>query len=660
MRDSFRQDVVLGGRFRTTSPLNQGSFGMVFTARDLLTRNTVAVKCLSKAVFDADDDACPAAMAVDEHSEELAVHSRIGFHPNIVNLISSFETSRHSYLALEYCPNGDLYEAIRAGKGPLETEHVRDFMLQLVSAVEYMHGKGIYHRDIKPENIFLSQNGSMKLGDFGLATFENWSTEYGVGSDRYMAPEQFEASAGNGYSPAAADIWAIGVCLLNVLFGRNPFATPTQSDPLFSDYVRDRQSLFDVFPNMSEDTFNVLMHCMTLDPTRRSLAAVREALEAVISFTTDDESLDDFCTGGDDAHAATINREPLRTPSVTSPQVDNGTSFPWAKALQATPQKATRQLSVIQDEEMFPAPSKPMYSIEPDAASLASALDSGIGMSYKSTNVQTDPLDVPVSSSLPITSSKAIASIYGRDKEFFSKSWSDLWEEEEEELRRSSFESDNDIERVSTAKPNDSEVERSSTPAIDIVPSSRGSSTPRMSLAEMKSANSRSNSPTDLRHRISSQVRQMALSAPQKYSPPKRTGSSLMDKWAVLGNMRRGSRMEAPSTPDKKKNSADKYNIPPFMGSTNEKRKTRERSASWRKSSSGNLPFANGLWNTSKDWRSPQQTHYIAMPSGTSHGIAPLTSPSALRRKSPRRSQAVHNDDVGDLEWVGGWHDLQL
>ena len=170
MRTQIDECVLLDGRFETVSPLNHGSFGMVFMARDVKTDALVAIKCLTKP-----SAACPTSLSVDEHSEELVIHSKIGHHSNIVNLIHAFETEHHNYLVLEFCPNGDLYEAIRLNRGPLETEHVRDFMLQLVDAVQFLHYKGIYHRDIKPENIFLTQDGSMKLGDFGLATSDAWS-----------------------------------------------------------------------------------------------------------------------------------------------------------------------------------------------------------------------------------------------------------------------------------------------------------------------------------------------------------------------------------------------------------------------------------------------------------------------------------------------------
>ena len=290
-------------RYLTLSPLNQGSFGLVSLAKDIITEELVALKCLTK----------PTALATsDDLTVEFQYHSLLGSHPNIVNLIHHFETDSHLFIVLEFCSSGDLYEAIHLGRGPLETEDVREFMLQLVDAVEHMHSRGVYHRDIKPENIFLTQDGSMKLGDFGLATTEEWSEESSVGSDRYMSPEQYTG----GYSPEKADIWAIGICLLNILFARNPFAAPIQDDLLFSNFSRDRESLFDIFPTLSYDAYEVLIHCLALDPEERSLCSVRQAIERVVSWTTDDDFLDEFFIEDQEIAIAQANREPLHTPSI--------------------------------------------------------------------------------------------------------------------------------------------------------------------------------------------------------------------------------------------------------------------------------------------------------------------------------------------------------
>lgn len=612
LRDGFESDKLLDNRFITVSPLNHGSFGLVFRAKDTLTGQDVAIKCITKPEA-VEKSSCPANFATDDRSQELEIHTKLPYHDNIVNLVHSFETEHHQYIVIELCSNGDLYEAIRSGKGPLETEHVRDFMLQLIDGIDHIHSNGVYHRDLKPENIFLTSNGSMKIGDFGLATTDTWSTEFAVGSDRYMAPEQYDASVyGYGYSPAAADVWAIGIVLLNVLFQRNPFAYPTDKDPLFTDFAADRQNLFDVFPNMSQDTFNVIRHSLALDPAYRSLSAVREALKSVVSFTTDDESLDEFCTESPHlAPVATHAREPLRTPSISTP-IFSGDSFPWHQALHTTPQIATRQLSTINDveSELFPGSvqsNKWKYG-DADMASLSSALDSGLGMSYKSSQSIKSVAPKPTNNfvgSLPISFARKNTSPYGGTNPF-SKSWSDLWDEEEELAQegRSSLELGMDISRVSTAKP--------STPQLSsIVEDGRGSVTPRQAHAVLATtAPSGSASP---------------LTQEQKPELPKQKSSSILDRWAVLGNFRRAKQHDVAPTPvapapaapvlsapvpvTPTPSSKSKYtdalsSFTPFGNSTKKsttKTKTRERSGSWRQ---GTTPVSTRLRSASasRNW----------------------------------------------------------
>ncbi|KAF2129015.1 kinase-like protein [Dothidotthia symphoricarpi CBS 119687] len=633
MRNQLHDGVVLNGRYETISPLNHGSFGMVFQAKDLLTGDNVAIKVITKPTASLN---CPSTFAVDERSEELNVHLCLGSHPNIVNLVESFESQNHVYLVLEYCSNGDLYEAIRFDKGPLETEHVRDFMMQLVGAVEYCHAKGIYHRDIKPENIFLTQNGSMKLGDFGLATSEPWSWEIAVGSDRYMAPEQYDPTSA-GYSTPKADIWAIGIVLLNVLFQRNPFAVPAGSDPLYADFALDRQSLFDVFPNMSQDTFEVIRQCLAIDPERRDLTAVKEALARAICFTTDDESLDEFCTEERDAITVGANREPLRTPSISTPSLDASGSFPWAKALAMSPPQTMRQLSVIHDTEIYSDDMYPTsYDVKPSNASGVSFVDSGLGlsfksgdMSYKSSEVtHLEPINitrsrpVPISGSLPAKPFNSMASVFGKKRDVFSKSWSDLWDEEEEE-QQFIAEIENNYSSFSAAK------------AVKPVVSEAGSgvSTPRGGLTELKNPatvhNSRSRSPQDRRatDHVSENTgfifEEHQTSALARSSPsPKR---SVADKWAALGDRRRGQLVhsETPSKPIKSPKQA--------QPSPTSARK-RSRAGTWRRPTHGS-PTQHDMYGS---WEAKVDNRYK----------------SKDWRQHPVHHVQENFDDIGDLEWV--------
>lgn len=639
MRNHLHDGVVLHGRYETISPLNSGSFGMVFQAKDLVTGDHVAIKVITKPSAAAN---CPSAFAVDERSEELGVHIRLGDHANVVNLLQSFETQNHVYLVLEFCSNGDLYEAIRLDKGPLETEHVRDFMGQLVDAVAFIHSKGIYHRDIKPENIFLTQDGLMKLGDFGLATSEPWSWEIAVGSDRYMAPEQYDPTDA-GYSTAKADIWAIGIVLLNVLFQRNPFAVPSTSDPLYADFAHDRQSLFDVFPNMSQDTFEVIRHCLAIDPEKRDLRAVKDALARVISFTTDDESLDEFCTEDRDVVAVEANRQPLRTPSLTTPQLDNSGSFPWAKALAMAPPQSIRQLSAIPDTEIYPEDTYtgPTYDdVKVATASAVSFVDSGLGLSFKSFNsppstsmkmARSRP--VPISGSLPAKPHQGMASGFGKKRDAFSKSWSDLWEEE-----------DDDAQFLA-------ELEHSYTPSAmaekqsKLVVSEAGSgvSTPRGGLTELKTPsaiNSRKNSSRSSKTRNGAALDHVSAATgfvfeehrlpahvPPRFSTP--TKRSAADKWAALGDRRRSPAVQVqeqimPSKPIKSKPLSSSM---PSSARKRSRTGTAKRPIHWGPSHhENNNPTGSweqkvDNWYKSKDWRSHAEC-------------------------------AQANDDIGDLEWV--------
>jgi len=617
MRDHFKQGQILDGRFRAVAPLNHGSFGMVFLAEDLLTKQEVAVKCLTKPSVASSD----LPITADEGADELACHAILRFHPYLVNLVHQFETAAHTYLVLEYCSQGDLYEAIRSERGPLETEHVRRFMLQLISAVEHMHKNGLYHRDIKPENIFLTSTGEMKLGDFGLATMSLWSDEACVGSDRYMAPEQYD-HGGNGYSPRQADIWSIGICLLNVLFSRNPFVTPTESDVLFADYVRDRQSLFDIFPNMSNDTFEILSNALALDPTKRDLQALRSAVQQTLTFTVSDDDLDDFCTEERDVVQASANREPLRTPSIASPEMDDDT-FPWSRAFHTTsPVKAAQHMPSIPDEyeeDMFSDVSHAYgESWFSGRYNTPSTMSSAFGASFKSMHVParktqtrgTGPAAVP--SSLPVQATRPIptmSQIFGK-KDTVAKSWSDMWEEDEEEEER---EATLRARREINSRSFSHESVKEEAPPVPIFP---------MEVKRPSDLNARSQR-TPRRVRSPSTLNE---NEPLPWQPktPKQASPNLcpVDKWSELGNRRRNPTRptEAPLTVPKKR-TMTQSSMPKKTSVSTAQDQPWNRRQSRNKSNKSRPAYLN------QDWR---------------------------------QQKVIDSSEDEDHEWVGGWRNFHL
>jgi serine/threonine protein kinase len=121
-------------------------------------------------------------------------------HPNILKLRERAETEAHTILVQELAPKGELFEYLLTN-GKLGEEESRALFTQLISAVEYCHGRNVCHRDIKPENILLGARGEVKLADFGFATqmhcisngSHGWA-DTSCGSPHYASPEVIEGA----------------------------------------------------------------------------------------------------------------------------------------------------------------------------------------------------------------------------------------------------------------------------------------------------------------------------------------------------------------------------------------------------------------------------------------------------------------------------------
>jgi serine/threonine-protein kinase len=202
--------------FRLIQPLGKpGGFGSVYLAeRD---GERFAVKLFHAELVDG--------VELERFEREVRGLRKLS-HRNVVRYADSgceqLEGRPHHWIAMPYLPGRSLREELAAHGGRLDPRQVRSILRQIAAGLVELHKLGIVHRDLKPENVFLCDDGTVKLLDFGVARFLDYSslTQHGglVGTMRYAAPEQFRDDVST-----ATDLFALGVVGYELLAGRRPF-----------------------------------------------------------------------------------------------------------------------------------------------------------------------------------------------------------------------------------------------------------------------------------------------------------------------------------------------------------------------------------------------------------------------------------------------------
>ncbi|XP_069924392.1 serine/threonine-protein kinase Nek1 isoform X9 [Oryctolagus cuniculus] len=158
----------------------------------------------------------------EESRREVAVLANMK-HPNIVQYRESFEENGSLYIVMDYCEGGDLFKRINAQRGILfQEDQILDWFVQICLALKHVHDRKILHRDIKSQNIFLTKDGTVQLGDFGIARVLNSTVELArtcIGTPYYLSPEICENKPYNNKS----DIWALGCVLYEMCTLKHAF-----------------------------------------------------------------------------------------------------------------------------------------------------------------------------------------------------------------------------------------------------------------------------------------------------------------------------------------------------------------------------------------------------------------------------------------------------
>ncbi|QDT63911.1 serine/threonine protein kinase [Calycomorphotria hydatis] len=264
------------GPYLLIGGLGAGGAGTVFRGKNEETGEEAAVKLL-----------LPEHMENEEVSRrfvrEIGVAQRVQ-HAHVVRYIDCAIDKGILYFAMELVPYGSLREVLR-GANKLAWKDAAESAMHIAEALEAIHAEGIVHRDLKPENIYLSDDGRLKVGDFGLARDDNASklTVSGqtVGSLRYMAPEQVR---GEEHLDGRVDLYALGCLLFEMLAGRLPFDGLNTMD-IFKMHVSApipdvRDYAYDCPYSLGQLVSRLL--AKSRDDRPPSASAVRWALSAIV------------------------------------------------------------------------------------------------------------------------------------------------------------------------------------------------------------------------------------------------------------------------------------------------------------------------------------------------------------------------------------------
>ncbi|KAI8344454.1 kinase-like domain-containing protein, partial [Chlamydoabsidia padenii] len=268
--------------------LGHGSYGGLFLGQHTKTCDYVAIKVLNKSGL------------TDEQRQlqqvEIDVQAELD-HPSLLALHTVMQDQDYIYMVMDLCDQGDLFDYVLNDSSEYRSpDIVKSFFIQILQGIEQMHAQGIYHRDIKLENILLKTASNddtlleCKVADFGLATRDRLSLEFGCGSTTYLAPEHFggeeqeEDDDIKPYDAAASDVWSLGILLLALMFGRNPWQEASTADRAFAEYKRHPAMLHHhLFPTLSKHVVTFLQQSvLTIDPAQR--VSVSEMLKQFLAL----------------------------------------------------------------------------------------------------------------------------------------------------------------------------------------------------------------------------------------------------------------------------------------------------------------------------------------------------------------------------------------
>ena len=255
---------LLGGRYEIVSRLGGGGMAVVYKARDTLLNRRVTVKML-RSEYTSDEE------FVSRFRREAQAVAKLS-HPNIVSVYDVGQEGDIHYIVMEYIEGRNLKEIIKE-QGKLPASRAANIAGHICDGLQDAHENGIIHRDIKPHNILVTDNGRVKVTDFGIAqmmssvTVTDSSTI--VGSVHYFSPEQAKGESAG----VKSDIYSAGVVLYEMVTGKVPFEGETPIAVALKHIKSDPVPPAGINPDISPELERVILKAMQKDITMRYMNA---------------------------------------------------------------------------------------------------------------------------------------------------------------------------------------------------------------------------------------------------------------------------------------------------------------------------------------------------------------------------------------------------
>ncbi|MGD8539821.1 MAG: protein kinase [Candidatus Aminicenantes bacterium] len=260
--------AFVSGRYEILEGLGRGGMGIVYKAKDKKLKRNIALKFLPLELTKDDK----AKIRFFQEAQAAAALN----HPNICTVYEVDEADDQTFIVLEFIEGQTLKERIKSG--PMEIDEVVRIATQVSEGLGEAHAKGIVHRDIKPGNIMLTDRGTAKIMDFGIAKLGSGGdltkTSTVVGTIAYMSPEQARGEEVDHRT----DIWSLGVVLFEITTGRLPFQGDHETAVMYSILNDEPDDVKNLFPDCPDMLADVITTCLQKE-TEKRFESLKEVLD---------------------------------------------------------------------------------------------------------------------------------------------------------------------------------------------------------------------------------------------------------------------------------------------------------------------------------------------------------------------------------------------